>query len=68
MNSTEQFENLATLDDGGSVPNTGILINCWNNRRTALTRYLQGEIIGAVRVVCVKIYRVVCAECATGGR
>ncbi len=27
-----------------NVPNTGI-INCWNNRRTALTRYLQGEIM-----------------------
>ncbi len=36
-----QFEP-CTLDDGGSVQ-IRYIINCWNNRRTALTRYLQGR-------------------------
>ncbi len=50
-----QFETLCTLD-GGSYK-YGYIINCWNNRRTALTDHLQGcEIMGAVKLACVKIY------------
>ena len=37
-----QFETLYIGRPGGSLPKYGYIINCWNNRRTALTRYLQG--------------------------
>ncbi len=61
------FETLY-IDDPEGRTKYGYIINCWNNRRTALT-HTCGETSGAVRVgIASRFTRVVCAKCATGGR
>ncbi len=52
-----------TLDDPEGQYQTLVYNKLLNNRRTALTRYLQGEIMVAVRLVLRQRFtRVVCAE------
>ncbi len=62
-----QFETL--YGRPGVVDKYEYIINRWNNRRTALTWYLQGWNHKAVRAgIASRFHRVVCAKCATGGR
>ncbi len=66
--NNRQFETLLHWTTR-RVSKYGYIINCWNNRRTALTRYLQGLIMGAVELVLRQdLPESFVAKCATGGK
>ncbi len=63
--NNRRFRSLLTLDDPEGHYQIDYIINCWNNRRTALTDTCRGEIMGAVKVGGRQDLRSRLLKCAT---